>query len=94
MLRSACACQDGRFFRRQRHVHRQAADILRRPRNRAGRSDSTHTGAISYDNFDENLGLLAKTDFTRSLELAKSIKLKETSIGAKVAVCRGVLLEN
>jgi hypothetical protein len=62
--------------------------------NRARRSDGTYTVAIGYDNFDENLRLLAKTDFTRSLELAKSIKLKDGLIAAQVAACRGVLLEN
>jgi hypothetical protein len=62
--------------------------------NQARRSDGTYTVAIGYDDFDNNLLLLAKTDFARSLELTKSIKLKDGLIAAQVAVCRGVLLEN
>jgi hypothetical protein len=62
--------------------------------NRDRRPNSEYSGAVSYDLFDDNLLLLAKTDFARSLELAKPISPKAAYIAAQVAVCRGVLLQN
>jgi len=43
------------------------------------------------DDFDGNLGVLARTDFNHAVELAKSIKQKEASLLAQFAICKGVL---
>jgi hypothetical protein len=42
--------------------------------------------------FDGNFAVLARTNFDRALELAKSIKPKEASLLAQFAVCKGELI--
>jgi hypothetical protein len=62
--------------------------------NRSKWPDGRYSVSIGYNDFDENMLLLARTDFARSLEMAKSINLKEGNIAAQVAICRSVLLQN
>ena len=50
-------------------------------------------GRISWLNFNQNLRLLARTDFEQALRLAQSIKAKEQSMLAQVAACRGILIQ-
>lgn len=67
----------------------------------ASRSGGEHGGigfggdtGITYlyrHNFDGNLGVLARADFDRALELAKRIKPKEVSLLAQFAACKGAL---
>jgi len=61
--------------------------------NRAKSADGKPTVAISYDDFDDNLLVLAEADFDRAMAMAKSITLKDAALIAQVAVCRGVLLQ-
>lgn len=50
-------------------------------------------GAFGVDllNFDQSLGALARADFERGLSLAQTIRTKEVSVIAQLAVCRAAL---
>jgi hypothetical protein len=48
--------------------------------------------SLHFMNFDKNLSVLSRADFDRALLLAQTIEMKELSLFAKLAVCRGVLV--
>jgi len=60
--------------------------------NSAKKPDGTGFLAIGFNDFDENLLLLARADFDQAVRLARSITIREASILAEVAACRGVLV--
>jgi hypothetical protein len=44
--------------------------------------------------FSGSLSVLARADFNKALALAQTIKMKEASLLAQLAVCRGVLISS
>jgi hypothetical protein len=64
------------------------------PNTSSGVSGTGPNGEINFPgrfNYESGFGILARTDFTRALRLARSFQSKEASLLAQLAICKGIL---